>query len=132
MRQHHHSTPGARASQRVWLKLVQTLLQLGVLLGGALGPPQAVASAAVTALQDAQQRGELTIARDGSRAALVNPADKRLPDSSPPPKHPAAAPALPLAQSQSPARTRPVGFAARLRSKHRTQPFQARAPPRKP
>lgn len=131
MRQHHHSTPGARASQHVWLKLVQTLLQLGVLLGGALGLPQAVASAAVTALQDAQQRGELTIARDGSRAALVNPADERLSDSSPP-KHPAAAPALPIPQSQSPARTRPLGFAARPRSKHRTQPFQARAPPRKP
>lgn len=130
MRQHDYATPGARTPQHVWLKVVQTLLHLSVLLGGALGLPQSVAAAAVTALQDTQTRGELTLARDGGRIALVNEADQRTPDTSPPPKHPPAAAAPAVWESQSSLRSRPVGFAARHRSKHRALPFQARAPPR--
>lgn len=131
MRQHAHANPGTRTSQRVWLKLVQTLLHLSVLLGGALGLPQAVASAALTPVQDAQSRGELVASRDAGRAALVNAVDKRTPDTSSPPEHPPAAAALSVAQSQASTRATSVRFVARLRSKPSAHPFQARAPPRK-
>lgn len=130
MRQHDHASPSPRTPQRVWLKLVQTLLHLSVLLGGALGLPQTIASAAVAPLQDAQTRGELTLARDGSRAALVN-ADKRTPDTSPPPDYPPAAAAPSLADSVHTTRSKLVRFAPQLRSKPGVSPFQARAPPRK-
>ena len=121
--------PTERVQRRTWLTLVHTLLHLGVLLGGALGLPQAVASATGAALQDAQARGELTVTREAVRPKLVAAGESRAPDPAPSAHLKAAAPA-PSPHRDIAARAQPVAFPAPLRSKYGAHPFQARAPPR--
>jgi hypothetical protein len=131
MRHRKHPATDARPSQRAWLKLVQNLLHLGVLLGGALGLPQAVASATATALQDTQTRGEVTLAREGARVALAAAAEKGGgPDSSPTPR-PTSVIAAASFDLEAAAHATPRTFVSRLRAKHSAHAFQARAPPRK-
>jgi hypothetical protein len=131
MRHRKHPATDARPSQRAWLKLVQNLLHLGVLLGGALGLPQAVASATATALQDTQTRGEVTLAREGARVALAAAAEKDGGPDSSSTAHPTPATAAALVDLEAAEYAKPGNFVPRLRSKHRALPFQARAPPRK-
>jgi hypothetical protein len=117
------------SKQLGWLKLFHALLHLGVLLGGAFGLPQAVA-ASNAALQDAQTRGELTLARESGRAAAVGSA-KRSGGPDPASSKPNAfataqtTALLPVAQG-----ARSIDHVSLLHSHHASRAFQARAPPR--
>jgi hypothetical protein len=123
-------TTGARTEQRSWLKVVQTLLQLGVLVGGGLGSVQAVASATVTPLQDTQTQGSPSLEREAVRLALADAPNKSGGPGNSPAKYPTPAGLARVTHSLAEPSAQSFGFILPLRAKRRLRAFRARAPPR--